>query len=34
MEENTQLIDCLIICVKNKLFPSVKNLERTYTPTQ
>jgi hypothetical protein len=24
MEENTQLIECLIICVKNKLFRSVK----------
>jgi hypothetical protein len=34
IEENTELIDCLIICVKNKLFGSVKKTARTYAPTQ
>jgi hypothetical protein len=33
MEDNTKLIDCLIICVKNKLFGSVKNPhERMHQP--
>jgi hypothetical protein len=34
MEESTQLIDCLIICVKNKLFGSIKKTARMYAPAR